>query len=103
MNNGYCNILKRNRSRGDAWLFKINVFKMRHLMEWPYCFCDNLQLASASWSDKDAFKAIAPISPLSVNVDVLESVSIACLISCCVDFTAVAFSLSPSFLSPPFH
>jgi len=31
----YCNIPKRSWSKSDVWLFKINVFRTGHFMEWP--------------------------------------------------------------------
>ena len=37
---GYCNVLKRSLLRGDMWLFKMNVFRTEHLMEWPTQFYD---------------------------------------------------------------
>ena len=32
---GYCNFVERNRSKGDVWFFKINVFQTGNVIEWP--------------------------------------------------------------------
>ena len=68
-----------------------------------YCFLKQsaiviclMERLSSIWIKEDAFKAIAPTSPLSVNVEKLTSVSIAWCISFCVGYTAISSSSSLS-------